>query len=136
MHLYTTYGTNDLPRAIRFYDAIFAVLNQPRLPGWGDDRAGWGSDPAAGTGFWVCRPYDGKVASVGNGTMMAFPTDSAEQVRRFHATGLKHGGTDEGAPGTRSYYAPDFYVAYLRDPDGNKLSCFYYHYDPEKDPGS
>jgi len=67
--------------------------------------------------------------------MMAFPVDSAAKVRQFHAAGLEHGGTDEGRPGTREWYAPDFYVAYLRDPDGNKLSCFYYHYDPAKDPG-
>ncbi|WP_254444927.1 hypothetical protein [Ruegeria atlantica] len=67
--------------------------------------------------------------------MMAFPARSATQVRQFHAVGLEHGGADEGAPGTRDYYAPDFYVAYLRDPDGNKLSCFYYHYDPAEDPG-
>ncbi|WP_170516573.1 VOC family protein [Ruegeria atlantica] len=135
MRLYTTYGTNDLSRAIRFYDAIFSVLDQPRLPGWSKDRAGWGNHPDAGTGFWVCTPFDGGAASVGNGTMIAFPTSSAAQVRRFHAIGLEFGGTDAGAPGLRGYYAPDFYVAYLRDPDGNKLSCFYYHYDPEKDPG-
>lgn len=135
MHLYTTYGTNDLKQAIRFYDAIFAVLEQPRLPGWTKDSAGWGTEPDAGTGFWVCTPFDGSAASVGNGTMMAFPAKSAAQVRRFHAAGLEHGGTDEGAPGTRDNYAPDFYVAYLRDPDGNKLSCFFYHYDPTEDPG-
>ncbi|MES0824471.1 VOC family protein [Ruegeria sp. SCP11] len=135
MRLYTTYGTNDLPRAIRFYDAIFSVLEQPRLPGWTEGRAGWGTDPDAGTGFWVCKPFDRLTADAGNGTMIAFPAHSAAQVRRFHATGLEHGGADEGGPGVRSYYAPDFYVAYLRDPDGNKLSCFYYHYNPAEDPG-
>ncbi|MEX0366755.1 MAG: hypothetical protein AB3N22_11840 [Ruegeria sp.] len=51
MNLYTTYGTNDLARAIRFYDAIFSVLGQPRLPGWTDGWAGWGTDPDNGTGF-------------------------------------------------------------------------------------
>ncbi|MFY2825719.1 VOC family protein [Ruegeria sp. MALMAid1280] len=135
MRLYTTYGTNDLKQAIRFYDAIFAVLEQPRLPGWTKDCAGWGTEPDAGVGFWICSPFDGQTASVGNGTMMAFPADSAAQVRRFHAAGLEYGGFDEGPPGTRDYYSPEFYVAYLRDPDGNKLSCFYYHFDPTKDPG-
>ncbi|WP_170758424.1 VOC family protein [Ruegeria lacuscaerulensis] len=135
MQLYTTYGTNDLTRAIRFYDAIFSVLDQPRLPGWTDDRAGWGTEPETGIGFWICTPFNGAAASAGNGAMIAFPAHSAAQVRRFHATGLEHGGTDEGEPGVRGYYAPDFYVAYLRDPDGNKLSCFYYHYNPVDDPG-
>ncbi|MCG7519375.1 VOC family protein [Ruegeria sp. Ofav3-42] len=135
MRLYTTYGTNDLPRAIRFYDAIFSVLEQPRLPGWTKTRAGWGTEPEAGTGFWICRPFDGRPANVGNGTMIAFPVQSAANVRQFHAAGLEHGGTDAGVPGTRDYYASDFYVTYLRDPDGNKLSCFYYHYDPAQDPG-
>ena len=65
---------------------------------------------------------------------IAFPARDAAQVRRFHASGLEHGGTDEGGPGIRDSYEPDFYVAYLRDPDGNKISCFYFHYDPAKDP--
>lgn len=135
MRLYVTYGTNDLSRAIKFYDAIFSVLELPRLPGWTKDRAGWGTEPDDGTGFWINTPFDGNPADVGNGTMIAFPTQSAATVRQFHTAGLEHGGTDAGAPGTRDYYAPDFYVTYLRDPDGNKLSCFYYHYDPARDPG-
>ncbi|WP_171176153.1 VOC family protein [Ruegeria sp. HKCCD8929] len=135
MNLYTTYGTNDLVRAIRFYDAVFSVLGQPRLPGWTEGWAGWGTDSDNGTGFWICRPLDGAPASAGNGTMIAFPACDAAQVRRFHAAGLEHGGTDEGGPGVRDFYEPDFYVAYLRDPDGNKVSCFYFHYDPAKDLG-
>nr|WP_217354491.1 VOC family protein [Ruegeria atlantica] len=124
-----------MARAIRFYDAIFSVLEQPRLPGWTEDRAGWGTEPNAGTGFWICAPFDGNLANVGNGTMIAFPVQNASKVRQFHSVGLKHGGTDAGPPGIRDYYTPDFYVAYLRDPDGNKLSCFDYQYDPAKDPG-
>ncbi|WP_170331457.1 VOC family protein [Ruegeria arenilitoris] len=135
MKLFTTYGSNNLPRAIRFYDAIFSVLEQPRLPGWSEGWAGWGTEPDEGVGFWICAPYDGVQASNGNGTMIAFPAKDAGQVRRFHEAGLANGGTDEGGPGVRDRYEPDFYVAYLRDPDGNKLSCFCYHYDPEKDKG-
>ena len=135
MQLYTSLGTNDLPRAIRFYDAVFAVLGQPRLPGWTENSAGWGTEPDYGTGFWVCKPFDGNTASVGNGTMIAFPVPSAAKVRQFYSAGLRHGGADEGQPGLRDRYGPDFYVAYLRDPDGNKLSCFCYHYNPTEDPG-
>ncbi|MCE8512957.1 VOC family protein [Ruegeria pomeroyi] len=135
MNIYTTFGTNDLTRAVRFYDAVFAVLDQPRLPDWPEGWAGWGEDYDNGTGFWVCAPFDGSPASTGNGTMVGFPARDASQVRAFHAAGLAHGGTDAGVPGTRPYYTPDFYVAYLRDPDGNKISCFHYHYDPATDAG-
>ncbi|MEX0275973.1 MAG: hypothetical protein AB3N07_12110 [Ruegeria sp.] len=67
--------------------------------------------------------------------MIAFPVESGDLVRRFHAAGLENGGSDEGEPGIRDRYEPDFYVCYLRDPDGNKISCFCYHYDPEQDQG-
>ncbi|KIC46881.1 lactoylglutathione lyase [Ruegeria sp. ANG-S4] len=135
MELFTTVGTNNLQRAIRFYDAIFSVLGQPRLPGWSETWAGWGSKPDQGTGFWICQPFNAAPASVGNGTMIAFPVESGDLVRRFHAAGLENGGSDEGEPGIRDRYEPDFYVCYLRDPDGNKISCFCYHYDPEQDQG-
>lgn len=133
MLLYTTVGTDDLPRAIRFYDAIFAALGHTRLPGWADGWAGWGKDYDSGYGFWLCPPYDGRPASSGNGTMFAFKAETAAQVRRFHAAGLLNGGRDEGAPGTRADYGPEFYVAYLRDPGGTKLSAVFHHYDPSKD---
>lgn len=123
MFLYTTLGTNDLPRALRFYDAIFAVLGQRRLDAWTDGWASWGKDYAEGISFCLCPPFDGQPATPGNGTMLAFRAETAETVRAFHAAGLAAGGTDEGAPGTREAYGPEFYVAYLRDPDGNKLAC-------------
>jgi hypothetical protein len=66
--------------------------------------------------------------------MFAFKAESAEQVRAFHAAGLLNGGADEGAPGTRSYYEPEFYVAYLRDPDGNKLAAVFHHYERSANP--
>ena len=66
--------------------------------------------------------------------MFAFKADSAEQVRAFHTAGLLNGGSDEGAPGTRSSYEPEFYVAYLRDPDGNKLAAVFHRYEPPADP--
>ena len=65
--------------------------------------------------------------------MFAFQADNAEIVRQFHAAGLLAGGQNEGAPGTRPAYGPDFYVAYLRDPDGNKLACVCQHYSPATD---
>lgn len=128
-------GTNDLQRSEDFYDAIFNVLGYSRQPAWTEGWAMWGDDnnPDEGFSFCICPPFDGHTATAGNGTMFAFSADNAELVRRFHAAGLLAGGEDEGAPGTRTLYGPDFYVAYLRDPDGHKLACVYRGYSPEAD---
>lgn len=134
MLLYATLGTDDLPRAIAFYDAVMATLGHARLPGWSEGWAGWGQDYDTGFGLWVCPPFDGQPATAGNGTMLAFRAESAAQVRAFYAAGLAHGGTDEGGPGLRPHYGPNFYVAYLRDPAGNKLAAVFHRYVAEEDP--
>lgn len=135
MLTYITIGTNDLQRAAAFYDAIFKVLGYSRLPAWTKDWAMWGDEnnPDEGFSFCICPPFDRQPATAGNGTMFAFRAANAELVRRFHAAGLLAGGKSEGMPGTRTAYGPDFYVAYLRDPDGNKLACVCQHYSPETD---
>ena len=135
MLTYITIGTNDLQRAAAFYDAIFKVLGYSRLPAWTKDWAMWGGEnkPDEGFSFCICPPFDRQPATAGNGTMFAFRAANAELVRRFHAAGLLAGGKSEGMPGTRTAYGPDFYVAYLRDPDGHKLACVYQHYSPEAD---
>lgn len=130
-HMEVILGTDDLARSVRFYDPVMAVLGLSRLPDPPRSWAGWG--PADGCGLWLCPPYDGGHASHGNGTMISFRADTAAQVRAFHATALAHGGTDDGPPGTRPHYSPDFYVGYVRDPDGHKLACACWTYDPTKD---
>lgn len=129
MTLYTTVGSSDMARSIAFYDSIFGVLGVPRSAGWFEGWAGWGPSYDEGVSFWVCRPFDGGPPNAGNGTMIALRARSAEAVRAFHAAALAHGGSDEGAPGTRPHYEPTFYVCYVRDPDGNKLACVYHTYD-------
>ena len=57
--------------------------------------------------------------------MIGFPATSHEQVQAFHAAALAHGGSDDGAPGPREHYGPDWYSAYVRDPSGNKLSIVF-----------
>ncbi len=121
MILYLTLGTNDPARAIRFYDAALAPLGIGRRV-TEDDEAGYGLPGDGRCRFWITRPFDGKPASVGNGSMPAFVAPDPAAVRAFHAAGLAAGGKDEGAPGLRPY-GPAFYAAYLRDPDGNKLSA-------------
>ncbi|MCA0203556.1 VOC family protein [Pararhodobacter sp.] len=130
MLLYSTLGTNDMPRATRFYDAIMGVLGQKRFDLQSEGWAAYGEDYDTGYGLFLCAPFDGAPATPGNGAMQAFKAESAAQVRDWYAAGLGAGGQDEGAPGLRDAYGPRFYVAYLRDPDGNKLACVFHRYDP------
>jgi catechol 2,3-dioxygenase-like lactoylglutathione lyase family enzyme len=117
---YVTLGTNDLPRAARFYDALLAeigagrFMESERLIAWAVSP----DKPALG----VVTPYDGKAATVGNGVMIALVVDSNAKVDAMHAKALSLGAADEGAPGPRGM--PGFYAAYFRDLDGNKLNCF------------
>jgi catechol 2,3-dioxygenase-like lactoylglutathione lyase family enzyme len=133
MTLYTTVGVSDLARSVRFYDAVFATLGYRQSAGADKGWAGWGPSYDDGVSFWICRPFDGQAPSPGNGAMVAFRARNAAEVRAFHAAALSHGGTDEGAPGTREIYEPSFYVAYVRDPDGNKLACVFHRYDASQD---
>lgn len=127
---YVSLGTNDLQRAARFYDATLGALGHSRCdvsnePGW-DGWIGWGIYEQHGAvewALWVCRPFNGLAASVGNGTMVGLKAKSWKEVDAFHSAALANGGTSEGAPGLRLRYQPDFYAAYVRDPDGNKLAA-------------
>lgn len=121
MFLYITLGTNDLARAQRFYDAALAPLGLQRLRTL-EAEVGYGAPGDSRCRLWVTRPFDGRPATVGNGSMPALVAPDEAAVRAFHAAGIAAGGRDEGAPGYRPY-GPSFYAAYLRDPDGNKLSA-------------
>lgn len=119
--LYLTLGTNDLARAARFYDATLAPLGLIRRA-TEETELGYGLPADSRTRLWITLPFDGKAATVGNGSMPALVAPSQDAVRAFHAAALAHGGTDEGAPGLRPY-GRAFFAAYVRDPDGNKLSA-------------
>jgi catechol 2,3-dioxygenase-like lactoylglutathione lyase family enzyme len=121
MLLYLTIGTNDLAAATRFYDSVMATLGLQRQS-TEPDEIGFAIPGDTRCRLWITRPYDGKPASVGNGSMPAFDAPSRAAVDAFHAAALSAGGTDEGAPGLRPY-GPSFYACYVRDPDGNKLSA-------------
>ncbi len=130
MFTYVCLGTNDLPRAARFYDATLGALGLKRcVPGESDadaDFAGWGTylnEGATEIALWLCKPFDGGAATPGNGTMIALVAKRWREVDDFHAQAIAHGGSSEGAPGLRPQYNPDFYAAYVRDPDGNKLAA-------------
>ena len=118
---YVTVGTNDLDRARRFYDAMLGELGLA-CTGSNDHEIGYSDGPDRPRLFWVLKPFDGKPAHFGNGVLVAFNAPSRASVEAFHRTALALGGTDEGAPGLR-HYRPNFFAAYVRDPDGNKLSA-------------
>ena len=117
---YVMLGTNDLPRAKAFYDALLGEIGAKQLMDFGRSVAyGVSMDkPALGVGL----PFDGKPATVGNGVMVAIAVDSKEKVDRLHRKALELGGKDEGAPGPRF---ENFYAGYFRDLDGNKLNAFF-----------
>lgn len=122
MFSHVTVGTADVERAARFYDPVLATLGIVRVrtfkSGIGYAESGFsGIEPP----FWVLRPYDRQPQSPGNGVTVAFMATSRSRVDAFHAVALASGGRDEGAPGLRSHFHPDYYGAYVRDPDGNKL---------------
>ncbi|MEO6625598.1 MAG: VOC family protein [Burkholderiaceae bacterium] len=116
---YTTVGTNDLPRAVAFYDALFAEVGIKQLMQF-QRGVGWGLSMDKPS-FAVMAPFDGKPASVGNGVMIGLAMQKQDQVKALHAKALALGGKDEGAPGDRG---GGFYGAYFRDLDGNKIAAF------------
>ena len=113
-------GTNDLDKAINYYDILLESIHLKRAV-TNEKYAGYSSKKKLGDiEFYVTNPVNKKKANYGNGTQISFFVDSKETVSKFYNTGIKLGGKDEGVPGIRS---GDYYC-YLRDLDGNKISAF------------
>lgn len=120
---YVTIGADDTDAAARFYDAALGALGHKQL--WRQGSwVGYGPD-ADHCKIMVCGPADGQPARAGNGIMVGLHAESTAQVDAFHAAALANGGTDEGAAGPRPTYGEGYYLAYVRDPTGNKLAAFY-----------
>ena len=117
---YVTLGTNDLPRATVFYDALFAEIGGKRFIEEETFVAWMITEDTPGIG--ITKPFNGEPATVGNGTMVALVVDSKEKVDAVYNAAIKLGGTDEGPPGQRY---DGFYAGYFRDLDGNKLNAFF-----------
>jgi catechol 2,3-dioxygenase-like lactoylglutathione lyase family enzyme len=116
---YATVGSNQLEAAKSFYDALLGSVG---IAGVFEHPSGgrfYGKDGALILG--VLGPYDGKPATIGNGSMFAFRFETREEVIAFHAKALELGGADDGAPGLR---APTFFFSYFRDLDGNKICAY------------
>jgi len=120
-------GTNDIERSKRFYDAVLGTLGagEPlrHKADSGHTRLFYRHD---GGTFCVSEPINGESATFANGGTIGFKCDSPEQVRTFHDTALAHGGTSiEGPPGLRDGSVGAMHLAYVRDPDGNKLCAIH-----------
>lgn len=127
MIAYITLGADDMTRAERFYSALLPYLGYQLEHYHGDLSYALPTEPGHASNlpeFYVKSPFDGQPASTGNGTMVALEARSQQQVRDLHAAALEAGGRDDGAPGFREAYGPNFFVAYLRDPQGNKIALF------------
>ena len=112
-------GTNDAARAAAFYDPLLAVLGIRKL----DERDGAIDYGTSMTLFSLEKPTDGRPASVGNGVHIAFWAGSRGQVDEFYRVARAHGGSDAGPPGLRPEYDANYYAAFVRDPDGNKIEA-------------
>lgn len=112
-------GTNDAARAAAFYDPVLATLGIRKL----HERDGSIDSGASIMFFSLEKPSDGNRASVGNGVHVAFQAETRAMVDEFHRTALVNGGSDAGAPGLRPEYDANYYGAFVRDPDGNKVEA-------------
>jgi catechol 2,3-dioxygenase-like lactoylglutathione lyase family enzyme len=113
-------GTNDKAKSTAFYDAALAPLGVKNLGPMGENGVLYGAQSPE---FLITKPANGQPACHANGGTIGFHAPSRAAVRAFHAAGVANGGTDEGAPGPRSF-TPTAYAAYLRDPCGNKICAY------------
>jgi len=116
---YVMVGTNDLEKAAAFYDELFVVLGAKRMMEQ-EKTVVWSVSPDKPF-FAAIKPFDGKAATVGNGTMIALACENPEMVDALHKKALELGAKDEGPAGPRG---ETFYCGYFRDLDGNKFNAF------------
>ena len=120
-----TLGTNDVDRAGRFYDEVLGTLGFSRLPKPPGKPPAYEKDGIPT--IYLYPPEDGRPATWGNGTHIAFVADTKEAVDKFHQVALELGGACAGKPGPRLHYGDNYYASYIRDPDGNKLQAVCYN---------
>ncbi|GJD43993.1 hypothetical protein AFCDBAGC_1855 [Methylobacterium cerastii] len=123
MFSHITIGSNDMARTKAFYDALFAATGGPS--GITDANGRLIYDHRGGR-LLITRPVDGKAATGANGGTIGFTMESAKEAKAWHEAGVANGGTSvEDPPGERTGSAGKMYLAYLRDPDGNKLCALH-----------
>lgn len=116
-------GTNNIERALSFYDRVLATLDAKRqidIPGMG---AAYGK---LFPEFWVQVPFDQQPAGIANGVHFAFNAETKAAVDAFYQAALNAGASNEGEPGPREMYGPAYYGCFVRDPDGHKIEAAYW----------
>jgi catechol 2,3-dioxygenase-like lactoylglutathione lyase family enzyme len=113
-------GVRDVSAAADFYDRVLGTLGYKRVMEFLPHAVAYGDSAPE---FWIGQPHDQGQASSGNGAHFSFTAKNKNAIQKFHATALEAGGTDEGGPGPRPDYGPDYYGAFARDPDGNKIEA-------------
>ena len=124
MFSHVTVGSNDVARAKSFYDGIAKALGLARLADYAE-AAGYGR-PGGRPQLWIVTPLDKRAATAGNGITVGLEAQDRPAVDAAYAAAIAAGGKDEGKPGLRTHYHPNYYGAYVRDPDGNKV-CIVCH---------
>jgi catechol 2,3-dioxygenase-like lactoylglutathione lyase family enzyme len=124
MIAYATIGTNNFEKSAQFFDAVLATLGHQRTHDYSEQKIlAYAQSPESSIQLWLCQPYNKQPATVSNGSMLGFVAQTRAQVDAFHTTALAQGGSCEGPPGLRDAYGPNMYLAYIRDPEGNKFSA-------------
>lgn len=121
---YVMIGSNDVPKARDYYDAVLPHIGGTVVMEF--MPAGFCYGLRGGGKIWVAPPFNKEVATAGNGNMVGLLCESEAEVQAAHAAALSAGGANEGEPGPRPQYGPNFYGAYVRDLDGNKMSFVYF----------
>lgn len=124
MFSHVTVGTNDMAQARRFYDGVATPLGLAPLMVV-DGGTGYGAKGGRPQ-LWIVQPLDRKTATAGNGITIGLDAPDRASVDAAYAAAMAAGGKDEGKPGIRAHYHPNYYGAYVRDPDGNKV-CIVCH---------
>lgn len=123
-------GVTNIKRSKAFYDAALAPLGMQAIypVEFGGQLVGVGYGQDNKPTFWIQLPINGQPASMGNGVHIAFRAASRAQVDAFFLAAIEQGGVEDGRPGLRTEYHPDYYGAFVRDPDGNKIeACSHVH---------
>jgi catechol 2,3-dioxygenase-like lactoylglutathione lyase family enzyme len=120
---YVMIGSNDLARSRAFYDAVLPVIGGTLAFDYAPNAVCYQLREGR---VWINRAHNGEPATIGNGSMVGLLCADDVEVQAAYARALANGGSDEGAPGPRPNYGPDFYGAYARDPNGNKMSFVFF----------
>ena len=125
---YVMLGSNDVLKARTFFDAIFPMIGGKLIAEYMPHAFCY--ELRNGGRIWISTPYNNEVATPGNGNMVGLLCASPAEVTAVYENAISIGAIDEGPPGPRPLYGPDFFGAYIRDLDGNKMS-FVFFGEPE-----